>query len=401
MSTNHLNGDAGWDPRTEPDGIVQTNNGEELTEAAAIPLQQQQQAQQALLSNNFGSAPTLMWPGSGLMPQQQQSQQQAEPNATALNGTQMPDGTTNMAFPTFAMPAAWGVPAAMGGTAAYFSQGQGETAQIPQVQQMDQNAQLQLALQQQQLMWQQMMQLPMAAMMQNYGVQPAGAVDGVSPFSTAAAALTGIPSYCAPGATSVTTNPTPVGLELTGRAARPKKSKTKPKRPLSAYNLFFKDERARMLEEIPTPEKDVDVEPNDSGDATKESSRESSGTTTTDKETSTTDKEGQTSSSSGDKKQVPSKTSRKRKRKPHGKISFEKMAQVIGKRWKQVDPDRLSVYKEKAGVDLKRYKKEMEVYLLRQRQGLEESREQLESTVDEETKARYFASGGVTKKRES
>ncbi len=163
-----------------------------------------------------------------------------------------------------------------------------------------------------------------------------------------------------------------------------------------------------MLKEITAPEKEG---PEDDL-VTPEESTAGKSATTTDKEGSTdkqlvTEKEGGASSSSAkcstsdeqdkvEDKIVVVPSSRKQKRKPHGKISFEKMAQVIGRRWKQIDPDRLAEYKKLASTDLQHYKKKMEVYLSRQSQGLEESREQLESTVDEETKAKYFASGGVT-----
>lgn len=97
-----------------------------------------------------------------------------------------------------------------------------------------------------------------------------------------------------------------------------KKPKDKPKRPLSAYNIFFKEERSRILEEIPK---------NDSKDDQEEES------------------------------------GRKRKKRPHGKIGFESLAKVIGKRWKELPPEKAEYYKKKASEDMLRYKREMEVYV--------------------------------------
>jgi hypothetical protein len=152
------------------------------------------------------------------------------------------------------------------------------------------------------------------------------------------------------------------------KVTRQKKNKFRPKRPLSAYNLFFKEERAKLLAEIP--------DNNDGKEETSENERKD--------EDDSSDKGGEAKKPVG----------RKRKRQPHGKVSFETMAKLIGARWKEIDEERLVGFKEKASEDMKRYKKEMDVYLTRQRQGLEHSREQLESSVDQETKLRYFASGG-------
>jgi hypothetical protein len=94
-----------------------------------------------------------------------------------------------------------------------------------------------------------------------------------------------------------------------------RKPKDKPKRPLSAYNIFFKEERCNILDVIPE---------SDSKD--------------------------------------PKEGARKRKKLPHGKIGFESLAKTIGQRWKDLEPERLEYYKKKAETEMARYKKEMEEY---------------------------------------
>ena len=95
-----------------------------------------------------------------------------------------------------------------------------------------------------------------------------------------------------------------------------KKPKDKPKRPLSAYNIFFKEERNRILEALP----EGDPKPENAG-------------------------------------------GRKRKKKPHGKIGFESLAKVIGQRWQELTADQVDYYKKKAEADMLRYKSEMEKYV--------------------------------------
>lgn len=127
-----------------------------------------------------------------------------------------------------------------------------------------------------------------------------------------------------------------------------KKPKDRPKRPLSAYNLFFKAERARILEGIPEDKdkKDEDAKEGEEGkkeepEATKEEGEEEGG------------KEGKP----------------KKKKRPHGKIGFESLAKVIGQRWQDLAPDQVEHYKKLAEVDMKRYKQEMEVYLGKRENG--------------------------------
>jgi HMG-box domain len=89
--------------------------------------------------------------------------------------------------------------------------------------------------------------------------------------------------------------------------------------------------RARILEKIPT-----------SGEKADEPEEE-------DEEEKGADTEG--------------KDSRKKKKRPHGKIGFESLAKVIGQRWQELDPEQVELYKKEAEIDMKRYKQEMEVYL--------------------------------------
>lgn len=97
--------------------------------------------------------------------------------------------------------------------------------------------------------------------------------------------------------------------------------KDKPKRPLSAYNCFFKEERSRILGSIPDYQ-------------TSEEAR---------------------SAGKG-----------KRRRAQHGKISFEDLGKAIGQRWQSLSPEESMVYKMKAAEDMTRYRNEMAEYLAKQ-----------------------------------
>ena len=100
--------------------------------------------------------------------------------------------------------------------------------------------------------------------------------------------------------------------------AKRKKPKDKPKRPLSAYNIFFKHERKRILESIPAAQNTVEE---------------------------------------NEKLNWPGK-----KRAPHGKISFENLAKTIGSRWRNLPVDEMQFFKGKAVEDLERYAEEMRAY---------------------------------------
>jgi len=108
-----------------------------------------------------------------------------------------------------------------------------------------------------------------------------------------------------------------------------KKPKDKPKRPLSAYNFFFKEEREKIIKVVLAEDPSaVKQDPDDDGFLDSETIG--------------------------------------RLKKEGGKVSFEEMGKIIGQRWKNIDPDRLSKYAELAAEDTERYKTEMQAYNGRQ-----------------------------------
>jgi hypothetical protein len=120
-----------------------------------------------------------------------------------------------------------------------------------------------------------------------------------------------------------------------------KKHKDKPKRPLSAYNLFFKDERAIILAEITAAR---------ASEGEKEEVK---------KESLLEDEEGEDGNNNDDERTK----GRKGKKAPHGKIGFESLAKTIGQRWQKLEGERMEKYKKLAAEDMTRYKKQMEVFL--------------------------------------
>jgi len=108
-----------------------------------------------------------------------------------------------------------------------------------------------------------------------------------------------------------------------------KKPKDKPKRPLSAYNYFFKEQREKTLKVVLAEDPSKVVNEPGTEDYLDEDTIA-------------------------------------RLRKEGGKVSFEEMGKLIGQRWKNIDPDRLAKYSELASEDTERYKKEMQTYNGRQ-----------------------------------
>ena len=102
---------------------------------------------------------------------------------------------------------------------------------------------------------------------------------------------------------------------------------TKPKRPLSAYNYFFKSERARILESLPVRAKG-------------------------------------------------------KPRRSHGKMGFQEMARTISTQWKAATEETKDYFKVFAEEDMRRYKKEKKIYEQRRKLLVERKQaEPMRSTI--------------------
>lgn len=103
-----------------------------------------------------------------------------------------------------------------------------------------------------------------------------------------------------------------------------KKPRGKPKRPLSAYNFFFRAERYRMVSEALNNSAD-EFSPEEMAEALK--------------------------------------SGRNRPhRKTHGKVSFHRLTKEVAEKWKTISVYERSVYQEKADQDYERYKEALAVW---------------------------------------
>lgn len=160
------------------------------------------------------------------------------------------------------------------------------------------------------------------------------------------------------------------GMDMSGAAAAPTKKKRShkkkpadmPRRPLSAYNLFFSEERERILKEI------------DGGDDAGEEGKEETVVKEEEKAAATTSEGGDEAKPKALLRPlIPNQKKRRPHRKTHGKISFQKLARMVGERWKALPDDRRKYYQELAQEDMKRQKQAMEEYYAKQ-QALKEGR---------------------------
>ena len=159
----------------------------------------------------------------------------------------------------------------------------------------------------------------------------------------------------------------PPPKNLRGKKGSKRKAAGKPKRPLSAYNLFFRDERARILNTLPGKDGQEGDDKDEEGKSEKVMKEEEKDTQDPEAKTTADDepKDPQAKNDDTPDNEASTKDNPKFKGKktPHGKIGFESLAKLIGKRWQELPSDEVDKYKKLADADAVRYRAEMEVFL--------------------------------------
>jgi len=160
------------------------------------------------------------------------------------------------------------------------------------------------------------------------------------------------------------------------RPRKTKKPSDMPRRALSAYNIFFSEQRQIILKEIDAKEKKEKDDKNDEdGGGTLPAVSSSASLQSSSSKTAGDKKAGEQSSSTDPKEAAASserpnvlnrtffpKRVKRPHRKVHGKIGLVALARTVSKRWKELPDDKRKYYQDLAAEDKKRHKEAMAEY---------------------------------------
>ena len=147
---------------------------------------------------------------------------------------------------------------------------------------------------------------------------------------------------------------------------RPAPTVDKPRRPLTAYNFFFSEEREVIITQLPDEEQENDSL-NKEGDKENNDSKSlpvilSKMRTLTDEEKDKIREVTVQKTQNMLKIHMESQRVKKTHAKVHGKIAFQQLAKIIGQRWRNLDKEQKSYYDDVAAKDSNRYQEQMSTF---------------------------------------
>lgn len=133
-----------------------------------------------------------------------------------------------------------------------------------------------------------------------------------------------------------------------GKKKRIKRSDDMPRRPLSAYNFFFSEEREMILAILPDPVDGKHIDIDAAKDVLSKHELNEEEEEALVKKVKDNSQQLLNIHLEGDRK-------KKKHQKSHGKIAFQTLAKLVGQRWRALSKEKKAYYESLANDDMGRY----------------------------------------------